>query len=310
MESFGKIVKLILALCGVGAISYFAVKEYKKAVKRDEKEEKEFEKTLNDVGISKKRFEKEMIPGEDDNNLVKALLLSIDSDPKWDIDSFYIDENNELLRSENVIHLRQQTDARGDEKFDLLFEIPFKPGNYNYPQLRDFIIGINEYKKYLEENEGFEIRTKLEGYFLIIKDGNVSMASIPAEYYSKFATDNNDGLGNYVKHLKKVGVKEVNLPDGMKVMSAKLLYKLSFNRNDLTIAKAKEILDDIINKEDYLVIGNDDNTEVRYDGVIFNTKDSSGYWSLINCYDLDEKNNIFVNSYAYEDLARSKGLLK
>ena len=33
MESFGKIVKLILALCGVGAISYFAVKEYKKAVK-------------------------------------------------------------------------------------------------------------------------------------------------------------------------------------------------------------------------------------------------------------------------------------
>ena len=28
------------------------------------------------------------------------------------------------------------------------------------------------------------------------------------------------------------------------------------------------------------------------------------------CIFLDEKNNIFVNSYAYEDLARSKGLLK
>lgn len=322
-----KLVKTILTLLGLGVLAFFVSKEFKKIKKEDTEKEEEKRKELEKVGINADRYEVEMTEEEksgEKRNLLKELYLSAESE--WDVDFMYVDVD--AVKSENTIHLRQQYDPwRRCETFDILLEIPkITQGNFNSPTIKDYMRAFKDVKTWILEGEGNEdwkgidLRTKLEGYFILVAGNKLECCSIPPELHADFAKENTDGLADYVNYLKNEGFDEVDLsgyaigkddPKEVKVVDAKLMYKLSFKLDEVNVAMIKEIVEIIYDQLEIKRDSRIDFGSVRYDHVLFNTENERGYWSLLHCLDFsDEEKRIFTNSYVYKDWALSKGFIQ
>ena len=77
-----KLAKVLFSGVILGIIGYFISKLFKDEVEKVKEQEEERAEELREAGINDpEKFNNVMIPGQDDNDFVKALFLSIDSDP-------------------------------------------------------------------------------------------------------------------------------------------------------------------------------------------------------------------------------------
>ena len=214
------------------AAIYVFYKKCKKEVKKLEEAEKKTQEELKDLGVSVSKLEKEMIPGIDDDNLVKAMYISMEFGD-GDTDIFDPDEG---INSYKVIHVRQSTDTRTKrQRLDFMLEIPFEyleetQGNFNCPRLPDFIRCSKEASRYLSDNfvnNGVKLeqfkehpKTGLEGYYIfeyryadMTEDQQSYFApvKIPDYFYSRYAKNGHNGLTDYIKHLKQEGTSKDEL---------------------------------------------------------------------------------------------------
>ena len=309
------IVKALLGTAIAGIAGYFITKEVKKQVKKQEKEDQVEKERLANVGIDKDRFDREMIPGIDDNNLEKALFICVRSNS--DIDNDSIDIQN-CIDNENVIHIRQ-FGAR-DNNFDYLLEIPEsatnpEQGNYHSPRINDFLISFKNAKISLEKEMGLKIFTNLEGYFIVKCkkriDGKeiLGVVAIDNRLYYQYADEKHDGLVNYITDVRnnnlQVDFSKLNIEDfyDIQVIDVRLLFKFSFNRNDLDIKRSYEILKYL--RDEINVVRGRNSSDLskgfKYEYVMFNTLGPAGNWSLLHYYTVDSNKRIVSDFFTYED---------
>ena len=287
------LMKLAFGLFGAAAVSYLAVDEYEKILAKNKKEEDKKNQDLKDLGVNPEKFKQEIeeVPVKDD--LVKALYLVADSN--WDIETTWAEN---YITKENLMHLRQFTDPQtGVERFDILVEILKDiPGNYRRPGIGDYMRYFKQFRNEIQEKFSLRTWTCLEGYFAVVHKGEdghnyLGAVVIPKELYKSFATEGNDGLANYVKHIRKEGFDSIDLSpyvgwENTKVVDVKLLYKFSFNRNDLDLSTAQDLVEHFYYNIEIKRDPNDDRMGIQYDHVVFNTYNpSSGGWSLFHFYD-------------------------
>ena len=314
------ILKTLFGLAGAGLAGYFIVREYKKNVKTIEVQEETERKELEKIGINKDQFEKEIVPGLDDDNLTKALLFCVKSNT--DIDDDAIDIQS-CIDNENVIHLRQ-TDARGFKSFDYLFEIPEDAtqdsGNFKRPKINHYLREFKEVREEVEKTFGLRVHVGLEGYF-IFRYKNVegkliqATARIPEEYYRPYADNEHDGLVDYISAIRE-NYNLINLSSlyqqgctEVEILDVRLLYKYSFDRRSLDLKKSYEILKylknivcvtrDRASREDKLYMDRGQAGVVSYDYVMFNTVGPAGNWNLLYYYEKLPKEGIITNCFDY-----------
>lgn len=310
MENFGKILKVILAGLGIGLLGFLVSKNYKKEVKKLENKDAEEKKNLAKVGIDKERFDKEMIPGIDDNNLVKALYLSVDSE--WDEDVINIQN---CIDNENVIHLGQ-SDA--ENTFNMSFEIPAEvKGDFNSPTTIDFLRELGKAKRELEEkltkeyNFNYRIFTGLEGYFIVkfknIEGHNMQgVLRVSEELYRPYATEKHDGFVEFVNNFREKGLKAedlvksdsydlINVID-LEILDIKVLYRMSVKRQFVNIQILKDMIKYLM---DNIEVKRGKGSKVTYDYVMFNTLGPAGNWSLLHYYEFLKGKGIVVSDYEY-----------
>lgn len=312
-----KAVKILLALLGIGAVSYFGYREYKKELSKEIKKEKEKEDKLKEAGIDPVRYRNELGDIDSENkNLLKELYLAADTE--WDID--FLDVKSGYL-NENTIHLRNWEDPyRRCQTFDILMEIPkHTPGNYNKPGIIDYIKTFKYYShEYLQNLRQLDIRTRLEGYFILMVDKKTfGMVPVPQELYSSFAIPGKtDGLADYIEHVRKEGLDTINISryidspaENIKVVDAKLLFKFSLRVDELNIITLKEIVEELMDLE-VMKNGNIEYGKVMYDHILFNTVGDHGNWSLLHALDFDDyEKRIVVNKFGIIDWATAKKII-
>ena len=324
METFVKILKVIIAGIVLGIAGFLVTKNIKKEVKKlEDADEKEAER-LAEEGLDKRRMDKEMIPGVDDDNFTKALFMSIDSE--WDED--FIDAQK-CIDHQNVIHI-----GHTDTEFNVFLEIPKKiKGNYNSPSITDYLRVLKQEKykliEHLSRNSAFKYKifSGLEGHIIVTfknPEGNTSHGTmlITEKLYESYADENFDGFVRFVEDFRSMSPKEqldvlyksgsYNL-DGitdLEVLDVKVLYRYTFNRQFITINVAKDILEYIVDNIKVSVKGNNNGSGVQYDYIMFNTLGPAGNWSLLhyyeNYYTVDENtkdrvyNGLIKNKYVYK----------
>lgn len=305
MENFGKLVKFLLTGVGLGVLGYLAKREYDKSVKRQEEQEEKRQERLKNIGIDPDRFDKEMVPGEDDENLVKALYMSVDTE----IDEDIIDIQN-CIDNDNVIHLRQFDVEGRDKTIDILFEIPessSERGNFSVPKIADYINAFMKKKNELEKTLMQQVRTGLEGYFVVKcknEEGHEVLGTtrIPKEIHLPYAFGKNDGLVDYIDRMRADGLN-IDLSnfklDGctdIEVLDIKLLFKLSINRELTDLSTIKEILKDLV---DFEVERSGSKNSTVYKYIMFNAYGPAGNWSLLHYYIHEKGNGIVIRDYLY-----------
>lgn len=305
MENFGKFVKILLAGAGVGILSYLVTREYKKSINRQVQEDKEKEEKLIEAGIDPERFEKEMV-GVDNENMVKALYLSLDTE----IDEDIIDIQN-CIDNDNVIHLRQFDMDRRDKTIDILFEIPetsSERGNYNVPKISDYINAFMKKKTELESKLKQQIRTGLEGYFVVKFKNNeghpvIGTTRIPKEIHLPYAYGKNDGLVDYIDQMRAHNMKAIDLSNfktkgvtDVEVLDIKLLFKLSINREINDLSTIRNILKDLV---DFEVERHGSSSKTVYKYIMFNAYGPAGNWSLLHYYTFKKGDGVVIEDYEY-----------
>lgn len=315
-----KILKVLFGTAVVGLTGYFIHKEYKKQVKKQEEQDRIRENKLAEVGINKDRFDRDMVPGKDDDNLEKALFICVRSNS--DIDDDAIDIQN-CIDNENVIHIRQ-SGARDNGSFDYLLEIPEsatnpEQGNYHFPRINDFLRSFKTYKLNLEQMTGRRVFTNLEGYFIVKfkqrghADEKLGVAAINKMLYSQYADDHHDGLVDYITDIRnnnlQVDLSGLDIDDDfydIKVIDVRLLFKFSFNRKDLDIKTSYDILK-YLRDEVKVYRGKNTNLDnldkgYSYDYIMFNTLGPAGNWSLLHYYTkCEDTGKIISDFFTYEE---------
>lgn len=309
METFGKIVKILLAGAGLGILGFLVRREFKKSVERQVLEDKARDEKLLEAGIDPERFDKEMVPGVDDENMVKALYISLDTE----IDKDIIDIQN-CIDNDNVIHLRQFDVEGRDKTIDILFEIPetsSERGNFNVPKITDYINAFMAKKNELEKELKQQIRTGLEGYFVVqFKDSRghkiQGIRRIPKELHLPYSRGKNDGLVDYIDYLRSKDFKSVDLSkyfdtsdnyyEGVELLDIKLLFKLSVNRELTNLLTIRGILKDLI---DFEVSRAGSQSKTVYEYIMFNAYGPAGNWSLLHYYNFRKGKGVVIEDYEY-----------
>lgn len=312
-----KTLKILGSLSAILLIIYVFYKNCKKEVKKLEEAEKKTNAELKELGIPVKKLEKEMIPGLDDDNLVKTMFISMEFSDK--IDSSFIDPDK-AIDSEKVIHVRQTTDTKTKrQRLNFTLEIPTDyisstKGNYNSPRLPDFIRCSKDAALYMSDNFvkfAERPRTSLEGYFVFEyryadmpeDEFYYTSARIPECFYSRFAKDGHDGLSEYIEYLNtsRGGTKEevqeitsylfcntgsreigkINLVDAI------LYFNISFEIQDnieptgINLKTGLDCLNWLIDPENGFKVtrGNKGNSreEFKYEHILFHAPDDSKY---------------------------------
>lgn len=314
MENLGKIVKILIAGIGVGTLGYLLHREYKKSIIRQVQEDEKLDNELKEAGIDPKRFDNEDL-SDVNENMVKALYMSVDTE----IDEDIIDIQN-CIDNDNVIHLRQ-FDIEGREKtIDILFEIPessSERGNFNVPKIADYINAFMKKKNELEEKLNQQIRTGLEGYFVvgyINNDGHPIMGTvkIPKELHLPYAHGKNDGLVAYIDQMRNLDLKNIDIDElskfvdiqgntDLQVFDIKLLFKLSINRELTKLSIVKEILKDLV---DFEVERQGSYLKTTYEYIMFNAYGPDGTWSLMHYYIHEKSKGVMIEDYYYDDYVK------
>ena len=290
MKNSGKFAKIVLTGIGLGILGYLISRKYKKSISRQEKVEEQRRESLKSVGVDPDRFDEEMIPGVDDDNLVKALYLCADSKMDKDIISI-----GNCIDNDNVIHLRQYDQEGMDKTIDILFEIPETSsdrGNYNVPKISDYINSFMDKKNELEKKLLQQIRTGLEGYFIVEytdEQGHKNHGSvrIPKELHLSYAFGKNDGLTDYIDKMRSSNLSEIDLSGfrcngyNVTVLDIKLLFKLSIRRESVNLVTLDNIINSLV---DFEVKRKGYKAKTVYEYIMFNAYCPSGGWSLMHYY--------------------------
>ena len=315
-------VKLLLAAAGLGVVGFVVKREYDKAKKQQKQEEIKFEEELKEIGISRDCYEKEIISEFDEDNLCKKVYLCLKKDSNIDLDDIDVKTFIEIdSLSEKVIHLRNSVDAKGKSCFDILVEIPeLKPGDWESPRITDYLNFFSkEAKREIEIMTGLEVRTRLEGYYMVdyqeVGDKEISCIScpIPEEDYRGFANGKNDGLVDYIQHLledklhKTIEVNDSRLEGkSYRVMDAVLLFKFSLPSYSstrpygVTVRSVRKILEYMMNPERFFVARDRENPKQKivYHNVMANAEDQYGIWSMSHYYN-ETSEGVVVDQYVY-----------
>lgn len=305
MENLGKIVKILIAGVGVGTLGYLLHREYKKSIIRQVQEDEKLGNELKEAGIDPERFNKENV-SDVTENMVKALYMSVDTE----IDEDIIDIQN-CIDNDNVIHLRQFDIEGRDKTIDILFEIPessSERGNFNVPKIADYINAFMKKKNELEKDLDQQIRTGLEGYFVVKfknNDGHpmIGTISIPKELHLQYARGKNDGLVSYIDQMRALDLKNVDLSNfkieggtDLQVLDIKLLFKLSINRELTKLSTVREILKNLV---DFEVERQGSYLKTIYKYIMFNAYGPAGNWSLLHYYTYRKDEGIVIEDYEY-----------
>lgn len=306
MGNFGKSWKIILTGVGLGILGYLVSREYKKSIKRQEQQDEQVREKLTEAGIDPDRYEKELESSED-NSIVKALYMSLDTEVDVDV----INIQN-CIDNDNVIHLRQFDEDGKDKTLDILFEIPesmSERGNFSVPKIVDYINTFMKKKSELEKQLLQQVRTGLEGYFVVSyinEEGHkiIGTTRIPKEMHLPFASGKNDGLTSYIDHLRSNGMKvdlsrfETVGGTNVEILDVKLLFKLSINRELTDLSTLRNILKDLI---DFEVVrpGSNNNVKTVYEYIMFNAYGPAGNWSLLHYYTHEKGNGVVIRDYEY-----------
>lgn len=319
MKSF---VKILLAGIGIGVAGFLIKREYDKSKKQVKEEKEQLERELEEVSINPDLYEKEIIRENEDDNLAKKTYLSLRFDPKIDLDNIEVSKFILEDNSENVIHLRNSSDNKGDTTFDFLFEIPGTEGDYRRPNIPDYLKYFSgTVKETLKGLTGFDVRTNLEGYYMVtyLEEGNTDdeakciSVKIPKEDHEAWADERNDGLANYVKYiednpdyLKTIEITDFRLEGKQfKIADVILLFKLSLPRKSstrnqgLTVKSVRNILKYMTDGEKLFVSRKGSNSKVEYPYIMVNTEDEYGIWSVAHYYEYHEGVGIRVDWYTY-----------
>lgn len=165
MNKFFKITLGIGVLALTCAVIVKIVKDEKKKL---EKNKKNIEEGLENLGLSKEKVEKEFSEEEEKDNFVKALYHSmefgsLDGD-LWDRDLIRIHSKKDkdgnilgkgVLECENVIHVMQSDTEDGGKNLEFYFEIPsstYRDGSYKHPKLKDYIRKFKDAAYYMSKN--------------------------------------------------------------------------------------------------------------------------------------------------------------
>lgn len=202
-----------LAIAGVALLAYKAFKKECKKLRDAEKEETE---ELEALGVSQEKLQNDMIPEEDDNNLVKRLFHSVKFNSQWDEDLLDV---KGFLENENVIHVRQSDTS---DTLDFLIEIPevsLDDENKRSPKIGEYITScsaakIKMWKDIVGEDKCPEPYSELEGYFVVayeLEPGGEEqnrIVKIPRRLYQEYATEKHNGLTEYIKLVRSGVVKQ------------------------------------------------------------------------------------------------------
>lgn len=304
-----KTTKILGVLAVAAGLGYVLYKKYKKEMSKLEYEEKVEEKKLNDLGVSKKKVEKEMVPG--DNNLTKAIYAGIITNTKWDLDLIDIDG---CLNHENVIHV-----IENDSQLSFLIEIPsFKDWSHKTPSIGDYITCFSkaadhmwyDITKISKRGERFRPITRLEGYFVVSyvndeEEEEYKYIKIPEELYKQYSRGKHDGLVEYISAVrdgKETNALEIDDSIEGKAIDVQLFFRISYpiqrpmsNSVGLTLDTGLECLKYLV---DELEIGK--NSTVTYDHIMFHVPVKAGEdINLFKYYTIDENNTIIIDEYTY-----------
>lgn len=314
-------VKILLAGIGLGVAGFLVKREYDKSKKQVEKEEQQLKEELEEVSISPEIYEKEIVQEEDEDNLAKQVYLSLRFDPKIDIDDINVSKFILEDDSETVIHLRNGSDVRGNTTFDFLFEIPGTEGDFARPNIPDYIrYFAGEVKNTLAKMTGFDVRTNLEGYYMVTyqegsdrEDTKCISVRIPKEDHEDWADEKNDGLANYVNNLEEnpEKLKNIKIEDSRligksyKIVDTVLLFKLSLPRKSstrlegLTVKSVRDILKYMTNNERLYVSRKGSNKTIAYPHIMVNAVDDFGVWSVSHYYEYRSGVGVVTDWYTY-----------
>ena len=226
----------VLVLAGAAVLRI--IREEKK---KFEKEEKEIDKGLDNLGLNKEKAEEEFKNKSDERNFVKALYHTIEfgslDGEVWDRDLIRIhseigkngkSKGNGALDNENVIHVMQSDAPKGGEILEFYFEIPsstyMENAQQRYPRIGDYIKAFKLAATHMSDSiikftpkpiweliGYYVISYKIRGREIIGENGEKvpeefqTQIKIPKKDYESFADINekHDGLFDYIKSMYK-----------------------------------------------------------------------------------------------------------
>lgn len=154
-----------IAVIGGGILAAWIIKKsFDKQMKRIDEQEEKLEEEKERQGITEDLVPGQPVINSGSGDFVIDLLTAIRTDPDWELDR--IDLDNALTRGAHIVHVRQSI-----KDLDIFLELPaFSGGNYNAPQIGDFINSLKEatehmwssYVKFSEKPFGV-----LEAYFVV-----------------------------------------------------------------------------------------------------------------------------------------------
>lgn len=225
MKKSVKILGTIGVLAGLGYLGFRAFKKEKKKILEAVAEDDE---VIKDLGIDPEYVKEELIPEEDDNNLVKPLFLATYGCP--DIDIKHVAGRTD--DDEPLIYIMQSTRySKKDEEevrnLDIHLEIP---NNYEKKglKMRDFIVGG---KRLAKELWADVIKYVPEPYcglhgFMVLGLTEVGgkhyqkVFRIPEHFYNESEAFTKDSKSNGLEEFVRVFAKKT--PEVMKELQDKL----------------------------------------------------------------------------------------
>lgn len=144
--------KIILGLAGLAALAWLGYKSFKKEQKKILEANAEDEQQLRDLGLDPKYVEDQLVPEEDDHNLVKPLFMAAYGGCDFETSSV---EPSECLFNDSddpIVFIMQSSRKLKKEgetihNLDIHLEIP--DFNDKFHKMRDFILGGKELAKHL-----------------------------------------------------------------------------------------------------------------------------------------------------------------
>lgn len=333
----GSIVLLALGAGLLVAGALCVVKLYRKEYKKIEEEKEQAEEQLEELGVSPEALENNIIPGEDDENLVKKLYSAVEYNTQWNSDLFNIDGC--LGNVENIIHLRQSDKNRN---LDFLIQLPtIKSGNYRSPRIGDYIKTCKAASQYMWSGIVRVCpppRECLEGYFIVAyeiegrKEEFYRTIKIPRRLYIHLANEKFDGLTEYIDQVRTTGEVrgklrpdevfdlvpgETNVYTNIRPVDVILVYRISFvikqgdRKFGIDLAGGLKCLKYLTEKfkvrrenhnQNNMIIEDSEN-DVTYDHLVFHVPDENNHWDFLTyyCAAFDEKGERIVvkSEYGY-----------
>lgn len=229
----GNFLKVAAVIAGGILISAIVVKKFKKELNNTERSKKESDDD-NDSPDDSGMVGEDDISEEKTGCMVKDILINIKKSPDWDVNRVMIQPGIEFAA--HTIHVRQSI-----RDLDFLIEIPrLDNGNYNLPEMRDF---INEFKSstdYIWENiVKFSERPfgVLEGYLVLSFEYDNDPKHERRYMYGKLPRE-------AVARFRKTGVQE---KDSWVLTRCVTEIRKSLDNKDVNLINSGEDTDDRIN---------------------------------------------------------------